>query len=67
MRPARSELAGMVKDDGPSDPAVFQVVATTDRFDHCVFTVRDGSIPPPNPAGSTALFSDELHNPAHRE
>ena len=27
--------------DGTADPARFEIVATTDRFDHCVFTVRE--------------------------
>jgi ABC-type phosphate/phosphonate transport system substrate-binding protein len=53
--------------DGTLDPAKFGIVATTDRFDHCVFTAR-----PDFDAGAESrwletLFSMSYDQPAHRQ
>jgi ABC-type phosphate/phosphonate transport system substrate-binding protein len=53
--------------DGSIDPAQFEILATTDPFDHCVFTVRADF-----PAETEARWLEVLHrmsydNPAHRE
>jgi phosphonate transport system substrate-binding protein len=53
--------------DGTIDPAQFQILVTTDRYDHCVFTAREDF-----PMGEQARWLEVLHrmsydNPAHRE
>lgn len=53
--------------DGTLDPEAFAILATTDRFDHCVFTVRQDF-----PVGMEAswlevLYSMSYQNPEHRE
>lgn len=53
--------------DGTLDPARFEIVATTDRFDHCVFTVRDDFPEATEQRWIEALFSMSYDNPAHRE
>jgi phosphonate transport system substrate-binding protein len=53
--------------DGTVDPARYRIVTTTDRFDHCVFTV-DGSFPVERQeAFEKVLFSMDYQNPEHRE
>lgn len=54
--------------DGTLDAARFAVLATTPRFDHCVFAVLDGGLAPERErAWLEALFSMDYGNPAHRE
>ena len=53
--------------DGTLDPAHFRILATTDRFDHCVFTVRDDFDASRQSAWLETLFSMSYDNPAHRE
>ena len=53
--------------DGTIDPAVFGILATTQRYDHCVFTVRNDF-----PAEREAHWLRVLHemsydNPEHRQ
>lgn len=53
--------------DGTIDATRFRILATTDRFDHCVFTVRADL-----PAERERAFLDTLYqmrydNPAHKE
>ena len=53
--------------DGTVDPADFRILATTDKFDHCVFTVRADF-----PAEVESRWLEVLHrmrydNPKHRE
>jgi len=53
--------------DGTIDPGEFGIVATTSRFDHCVFTVRADL-----PAGEeerwlAALLAMRYEDPAHRQ
>lgn len=53
--------------DGTADPAKVQVLATTEPFDHCVFTVR-GDFPPEDEwRFLDALFAMSYDNPEHRE
>jgi ABC-type phosphate/phosphonate transport system substrate-binding protein len=53
--------------DGTADPRSHRVVATTDRFDHCNFTVR-GDFPKEREARFLeALFSMTYDDPKHRE
>ena len=52
--------------DGTIDPQRFQIVATTDRFDHCVFTVRDLD-PGVERRWLDALFAMRYDDPAHRQ
>ena len=53
--------------DGTIDADRFAVVAETDRFDHCVFTVRQDLDPVSERRWLEALFAMRYDNPAHRE
>jgi len=53
--------------DGTIDPNAFMLVGETDRFDHCVFTVRADLDGATEQAWLTALFTMQYGNPAHRE
>lgn len=53
--------------DGTIDPKGFAVLAATDRFDHCVFTVRDGLDSAAERQWQDALFAMRYDEPAHRE
>lgn len=53
--------------DGTISPRDFRILATTDRFDHCVFTVRDDFPKDLEAAWLKALFSMSYDNPKHRE
>ena len=57
---------GWIK-DGPIDNNVFVIVGETERFDHCVFTVRPDLDPGAEKAWLDALFAMRYDNPAHRE
>jgi ABC-type phosphate/phosphonate transport system substrate-binding protein len=57
---------GWVK-DGTIDANEFRIVGETDRFDHCVFTVRQDLDPSAGKAWLDALFAMRYDNPAHRE
>ena len=53
--------------DGTADPERFRVLATTDRYDHCVFTVRDDLPAADERRWLDVLFSMSYDNPLHRE
>jgi ABC-type phosphate/phosphonate transport system substrate-binding protein len=53
--------------DGTVDPSRLAVLATTDRFDHCVFTAAAGLSADDEAAWLEALFAMDYDNPAHRE
>jgi len=53
--------------DGTIDPQAFAIVGETDRFDHCVFTVRNDLDRAAERAWLDALFAMQYSNPAHRE
>jgi ABC-type phosphate/phosphonate transport system substrate-binding protein len=53
--------------DGTIDASEFEIVGETDRFDHCVFTVRQDLDPSAEKAWLEALFAMRYDNPAHRE
>ena len=53
--------------DGTLDPGALRVLATSERFDHCVFTVRDDFPPEAEQTWLQALFSMSYDEPAHRE
>lgn len=53
--------------DGTIDPGAFAIVGETDRFDHCVFTVREDLDRGIEQAWLQALFRMQYDNPAHRE
>ena len=53
--------------NGTLDPAAFQIVATTDRFDHCVFTVLNDFPADVEKRWLKVLFSMSYDDPAHRE
>lgn len=54
--------------DGTLDDACFEILATTPRFDHCVFATLDGAlVPEREKAWLDALFAMDYGNPAHRE
>ena len=57
---------GWIK-DGTIDEHEFAIVGETDRFDHCVFTVRDDLDPTAEKRWLDALFAMRYDNPAHRE
>ena len=52
--------------DGTVDPHEFTILATTDRFDHCVFTVRGDWDPTVEARWLETLFSMNYDDPAHR-
>jgi ABC-type phosphate/phosphonate transport system substrate-binding protein len=53
--------------DGTIDPNEFATVAFTDRFDHCVFTVRKDVDRAAERRWLDALFAMRYDNPSHRE
>jgi ABC-type phosphate/phosphonate transport system substrate-binding protein len=53
--------------DGTIDQNRFQILGETDRFDHCVFTIRPGIDPDAERRWLGALFAMRYDNPAHRE
>jgi phosphonate transport system substrate-binding protein len=53
--------------DGTIDREAFAVVGETDRFDHCVFTVRQDLDLAAERAWLDALFAMQYSNPAHRD
>jgi ABC-type phosphate/phosphonate transport system substrate-binding protein len=53
--------------DGTIDAGRFTIVAETDRFDHCVFTVREDLHATAERRWLDALFAMRYDNPAHRE
>ena len=57
---------GWIK-DGTIDPNEFRIVGETDRFDHCVFTVRQEIDPAAEEEWLEALFAMRYDNPGHRE
>ena len=53
--------------DGTVNGAAYRIVATTDTFDHCVFTVLDRFDTGREQAFLDALFAMDYENPDHRE
>jgi ABC-type phosphate/phosphonate transport system substrate-binding protein len=53
--------------DGTIDANALRIVGETDRFDHCVFTVREALDRSAEQAWLGALFAMRYDNPAHRE
>lgn len=53
--------------DGTIDTAQYDIVATTDKFDHCVFTVLESFPAEQEEAFLKALFAMDYENPDHRE
>jgi len=53
--------------DGTIDTTRYRVLATTDRFDHCVFTVRDDLAEALEKPWLDTLYKMSYDNPAHRE
>src|SRR6185503_12187044 len=53
--------------DGTIDPSEFGILAATDRFDHCVFTVREDWDPGAERRWLDALFAMSYDEPTHRE
>ncbi len=53
--------------DGTLDPRSVEVIATTDKFDHCVFAARPGLPPDTETRWLKTLFSMSYDNPKHRE
>lgn len=53
--------------DGTIDSAAFRRLAATDRFDHCVFTVRQDFPREREQQWLDVLFSMRYDNPKHRE
>ncbi len=53
--------------DGTIDADRFTIVARTDRFDHCVFSVREDFDTAIERLWLDALFAMNYDNPAHRE
>lgn len=52
--------------DGTADPSGIRVLATTDRFDHCVFTVTSDFDPEVEARWLRTLYSMSYDNPDHR-
>jgi len=53
--------------DGTINPHEYTILATTDRFDHCCFTVRADFPPEREQQFLRVLFSMSYDNPKHRE
>ncbi len=53
--------------DGTIDPNQYRILATTDHFDHCVFTVRDDFPSEREERWLKVLYSMSYDNPKHRE
>jgi phosphonate transport system substrate-binding protein len=53
--------------DGTIDSTRFRILATTDRFDHCVFTVCEDLPTEREQAFLNTLYQMRYDNPAHRE
>jgi phosphonate transport system substrate-binding protein len=53
--------------DGTIDPKRFAIVGETERFDHCVFTVRGDLDTADERRWLAALFAMRYDDPAHRE
>jgi phosphonate transport system substrate-binding protein len=53
--------------DGRINSQKFAILATTDRFDHCVFTVRPGFPAEDEQRWLKILFLMDYNNPKHRE
>lgn len=53
--------------DGTLDPQRYRILATTDRFDHCVFTVRSDFDPEREERWLRVLHSMSYDDPRHRE
>jgi ABC-type phosphate/phosphonate transport system substrate-binding protein len=53
--------------DGTIDANELHIVGQTDRFDHCVFTVRQDLDPAAEKTWLDALFAMRYDDPAHRE
>jgi phosphonate transport system substrate-binding protein len=53
--------------DGTIDPQQFAIVAETDRFDHCVFTIREDLDAGRVQGWLEALFAMRYDDPTHRE
>ena len=57
---------GWIK-DGTIDANEFAVIGETERFDHCVFTVRQDLDGDTEARWLKALFAMRYDNPSHRE
>lgn len=53
--------------DGTIDPVQFKILATTEPYDHCVFTVREDFPEERERKWLEVLFSMSYDNPQHRE
>jgi ABC-type phosphate/phosphonate transport system substrate-binding protein len=53
--------------DGTINPRGYLILANTDKFDHCVFTVRDDFPPETEKGWLDVLFSMSYDNPNHQE
>jgi ABC-type phosphate/phosphonate transport system substrate-binding protein len=53
--------------DGTINPRDYKVLVSTDKFDHCVFTVRNDCPPELEKPWLETLFSMDYNNPKHRE
>jgi phosphonate transport system substrate-binding protein len=53
--------------DGTIDPGVYTILATTDRYDHCAFTVREDFSTDVEQRWLQVLYSMSYDNPKHRE
>lgn len=53
--------------DGTIDPEQFEILSTTDKFDHCVFTVREDFDAETEKRWLEVLHRMSYDNPAHRE
>lgn len=53
--------------DGTIDASQFEILATTDRYDHCVFTVKNSFAEDRQQAWLRVLHLMDYENPKHRE
>ena len=52
--------------DGTIDPGRYRILATTDPFDHCVFTIRDNLSEARIRPWLDTLYTMSYDNPDHR-
>jgi ABC-type phosphate/phosphonate transport system substrate-binding protein len=53
--------------DGTIDPGKFRIMATTERYDHCVFTVKEDFPTEREQPWLAVLHQMSYDNPKHRE
>jgi ABC-type phosphate/phosphonate transport system substrate-binding protein len=74
LKEGRADASAMIDlnwdawtNEGSIDPSRYRVLATTDRYDHCVFTVKSDFDREREREWLRVLFMMDYSNPSHRE